>query len=112
LTFLKQGRILTPRGLDGQFNHLFRLEVLPARFHPPRFSHSVPDPIDNRKAGAGSERLPGEAEMKRIGRAFLMILVLPGLSVGWSYAQRPTRDSAWDQLLQADPSAADDASIG
>ena len=50
--------------------------------------------------------------MKRISSAYLMVMVVLCASVTWGYAQRPTRDSTWERLLQADPSVADDPSIG
>ncbi|MFZ0429455.1 MAG: hypothetical protein WAO20_15155, partial [Acidobacteriota bacterium] len=50
--------------------------------------------------------------MKRNGRAFLIVMVLLGVCAPWSYGQRLTRASAWERLLRADPSAADNPSIG
>jgi hypothetical protein len=49
--------------------------------------------------------------MRCFGRLFTVVVVV-ALSVVWSNAEGGTRDSAWEALLRADPSAADDASIG
>jgi hypothetical protein len=49
--------------------------------------------------------------MKLVGRFFTVAIVFVW-SVVWVGAEGATRDSAWEALLRADPSAADDPSIG
>jgi hypothetical protein len=50
--------------------------------------------------------------MKGIGRSLLGVVLLLSVGLTLVHGQRTSRDSAWEKVLQSDPAAADDPSIG
>jgi hypothetical protein len=67
------------------------------------------------KAGetdTASERFPKGAHMKYSSSIAGIFLVVVAAGITWGQAQRPTRASAWEELVRADPEVVDDSTFG